>query len=53
LREKIVKKEINERNEHKPHVHHISPFVAGVLTDYLIRKMPNLYLGGKVVESIL
>ncbi len=36
-----------------PIIHHISPFAAGVLTGYLIRKMPNLYLGGKVVESIL
>ncbi len=36
-----------------PIIHHISPFAAGVLTGYLIRKTPNLYLGGKVVESVL
>ncbi len=52
LREKIIEKKINERNEHKPHVHHISPFVAGVLTAYLIRKIPNLYLGGNTVLKV-
>lgn len=36
-----------------PFIHHLSPFAVGVITGYLIRKEPNLYLGGRVGQTIL
>lgn len=36
-----------------PFIHHIGPFVLGMLFGYLIRKFPNLPLGGRIGEIVL
>jgi hypothetical protein len=32
---------------------HLSPFMLGMLLGYILRKWPNVYLGGKIGESII
>lgn len=36
-----------------PFIHHIGPFVLGMLFGYLIRRFPNLPLGGRIGETVL
>ncbi|KPM07579.1 hypothetical protein QR98_0060760 [Sarcoptes scabiei] len=36
-----------------PFYHHISTFALGMLVGFLIRRYPNLYLGGRFGESLL
>ena len=36
-----------------PFIHHIGPFVAGMLVGYLIRRAPKLWLGGRIGQIIL
>jgi hypothetical protein len=32
---------------------HFAPYACGILLGYIIRKKPNIYLGGKIGESII